>query len=57
MIPSDNQEELLIRQARERPAAERAAFLDGPAEQTALRERLRRDSSHTTSRTNSWATA
>ena len=29
MIPPDRREEWIIRQARERPAAERAAFLDG----------------------------
>ena len=41
MIPPDMREEWIIRQARERLAAERAAFLDGAcAGDLALRERL-----------------
>ena len=43
MIPPDKREEWIIRQARERPGAERAAFLDGAcAGDSALRERLGR---------------
>ena len=43
MIPPDKREEWIIRQARERPAAERAVFLDGAcAGDAALRERLER---------------
>ncbi len=43
MIPPDMREEWVLRQARERPAAERAAFLDGAcAGDVALRERLER---------------
>ena len=33
MIPPDNRDEWIIRQARERPTAERAAFLDGACKQ------------------------
>jgi tetratricopeptide (TPR) repeat protein/tRNA A-37 threonylcarbamoyl transferase component Bud32 len=41
MIPPDEREEWIIRQARERPAAERAAFLDGACVgDDALRQRL-----------------
>ena len=41
MIPPDKREEWIIRQARERPAAERPVFLDGAcAGDVALRERL-----------------
>jgi len=41
MIPADNREERIIRQARQRPAAERAAFLDGAcAGDVVLRQRL-----------------
>jgi hypothetical protein len=41
MIPPDMREDWIIRQARERPAAERAAFLDGAcAGDVALRQRL-----------------
>src|SRR4029453_19390530 len=43
MTPPDLREEWIIRQARERPAAERAAFLDGAcAGDVALRQRLQR---------------
>ncbi len=43
MIPPDQREEWIIRQARQRPAAERAVFLDGAcAGDAALRERLER---------------
>ena len=43
MIPPEKREEWIIRQARERPGAERAAFLDGAcAGDLALRERLGR---------------
>src|SRR4029453_16938921 len=41
MTPPDLREEWIIRQVRERPPAERAAFLDGAcAGDVALRERL-----------------
>jgi hypothetical protein len=41
MIPPDRREEWIIRQARERPAAERAVFLDGAcAGDEAMRQRL-----------------
>src|SRR5204863_8131651 len=41
MIPPDRREEWIIRQARERPAAERPAFLDGACGgDEALRQRL-----------------
>jgi len=41
MIPPDMREEWIIRQARERPTAERAVFLDGAcAGDEAVRQRL-----------------
>ena len=43
MIPPDRQEEWIIRQAQERPTAERAAFLDGAcAGEEVLREQIGR---------------
>jgi serine/threonine-protein kinase len=43
MIPPDKREEWIIRQARQRPTAERGVFLDGAcAGDAALRERLER---------------